>query len=305
MKYPLTVILFFFIQISFGQTSYVVFRNPKDSSQNLYIVRPPKAVIKGVLVLNDRALSDSSKMKAYETGILTLTIVPTSNSLDNLMSDAILLRVDEMIKEVLSKYKIQDDKFIIGGMSAAGTGAIRYAQFCFSRKTKSSIKPIGVFAVDPPLDYERLWNEAEKSVQRNFNNDAVKEGQTLIKLLKKDLQGTPKTNIQSYRIKSPYCCSAPNGGNAYLLNKVAIRLYIEPDISWWINNRRKNYCDINAIDNAGLINQLKINGNDNAELIMSYGKGYREDGKRHPHSWSILDENELLNWCDKLFTETK
>ncbi|MBZ4188338.1 hypothetical protein [Niabella beijingensis] len=205
-----------------------------------------------------------------------------------------------MIKEELCNYSVPGNKFVIGGMSAAGTGAIRYAQYC-SGQIKSTIKPIAVFAVDPPLDYERLWNEAEKSVQRNFNNDAVAEGKSIMTLLKTALHGTPGTNSSAYRIKSPFCYSAANGGNAYLLNNLALRLYIEPDIDWWIENRRKDYGDINAIDNAGLINQLKINGNKNAELIVSSHKGYREDGSRHPHSWSILDESELLDWCSRLF----
>ncbi len=305
MRNLLILVLFFSSKALIGQGYNIVFKNPKDSSQNFYVVRTPKDTIKGLLVLNDRALSDSAKIKAYDMGIITLTVVPTSNSLQNLTSDSLLITIDKMIKEVITNYKVPKTKVIIGGMSAAGTGAIRYVQYCFSKKTTEGIKPVGVFAVDPPLDYERLWNEAENAVHRNFNKDAVDEGNALMKVLKEKLHGTPKTNITTYRMKSPFCHSAINGSNAFLLNNVAVRLYIEPDITWWINNRRKDYYDINAIDNAGLINQLKLNGNENAELMTSVNKGYREDGGRHPHSWSILDEDELLLWCEKLFEGTK
>jgi hypothetical protein len=305
MRHTLIFILLYFAKTSFGQDFHIVYRNSKDSSQNLYAVRPPKGLIKGLLVLNDRALSDSAKVKAYESGILTLSVLPASNSLDNLTSDSIIVRISEMIKEVLTNYKVPDNKFIIGGMSVAGTSAIRYTQYCFTKKTKSAIKPMAVFAVDPPLDYERLWSEAEKSVQRNYNVDAVEEGKNIMKFLKKELHGEPKNNIKAYRIRSPYCNSALNGGNAYLLNNTTVKLYIEPDIEWWLVNRGKDFYDINAVDNAGLINQLKLNGNKQADLIVSSNKGYREDGNKHPHSWSILNEIELLTWCEKLFSDKK
>lgn len=297
--------VFFCSNILLGQSLHIVFKNPKDSSQNFYVVRTPKDTIKGMLVLNDRALSDSAKKKAADIGIITLTVVPSSNSLQNLTSDSLLVSIDKMIKEVITQYKVPKNKVVIGGMSAAGTGTIRYVEYCFSKNKTEGIKPVGVFAVDPPLDYERLWNEAENAVYRNFNEDAVDEGKILMKILKEKLHGTPKTNIVSYRLKSPFCYSAINGGNAFLLNNIAVRLYTEPDITWWINNRRKDYYDINAIDNASLINQLKLNGNENAELMTSVNKGYREDGQRHPHSWRILNEDELLIWCLKLFNDTK
>jgi hypothetical protein len=189
-------------------------------------------------------------------------------------------------------------------MSAAGTAAVRYAQRSFLGGNLL-IKPLAVFAVDPPLDYERLWNESEKSVWRDFSKDAVEEGKMLMDLLKKNLNGTPKTNLQSYQKISPSSYSAKDGGNAYLLNSIAVRLYTEPDVNWWIENRRKDYADINSIDNAGLINQLKLNGNAHAELFTTYNKGYQDNGDRHPHSWSILDQSELLDWCVKLFDESK
>ena len=36
---------------------------------------------------------------------------------------------------------------------------------------------------------------------------------------------------------------------------MAVRLYTEPDVNWWIDNRRKDYYDLNSIDDAALINQ--------------------------------------------------
>ncbi len=68
-------------------------------------------------------------MKAYDSGIMTLTVVPSSNFLNNLTSDSLLIAIDRMINEVIVDNKIAENKVVIGGMSAAGTGAIRYAQY--------------------------------------------------------------------------------------------------------------------------------------------------------------------------------
>ena len=45
-----------------------------------------------------------------------------------------------------------------------------------------------------------------------------------------------------------------------------------------------------------IYNNLKIKGLKKIELINTKNKGYRADGTRHPHSWAIVDKENLLNW---------
>ena len=102
--------------------------------------------------------------------------------------------------------------------------------------------------------------------------------------------------LDAYVQYSPYCYLDSNELNLFKLNGVAIRAYTEPDIEWWMENRRKDYYSMNAIDLAALINALHIAGNNEAELIITQDQGFRPDGQRHPHSWSIVDEKELIDW---------
>jgi hypothetical protein len=284
-----------------AQQTLKVYRNPGDHTQNFYVLRLPKNEIKGLLVLNARSLSDTANKTADALGIGILTIVPVSNTLENLLSSTLLDTIDAMIAQVTARYDIAKDKIVIGGMSAAGTGAVRYVQYCAAKLSKNHIRPRGVFGVDSPLDYIRLYNEAERAIQRNFNNDAVEEGKTLVNLFSKKLKGKPQTNPIAYAKASPFCYSIQTNNHAALLNNIAIRLYTEPDITWWIENRRKDFYDLNCLDNAALLNQLRINGNTRAELITTQNKALLKEG--HPHSWGMLDENDLLKWCYQLFSD--
>ena len=67
-----------------------------------------------------------------------------------------------------------------------------------------------------------------------------------------------------------------------------------------MKNRGKSYYGMNALDAAALINALQLLGNKEAELILTEDQGYRPDGSRHPHSWSIVDEKELVEWFVQL-----
>lgn len=81
-----------------------------------------------------------------------------------------------------------------------------------------------------------------------------------------------------------------------MLSGLAIRVYSEPDVHWWMENRGKDYYDMNTTDAAALVNALRLQGHKEAELILTRDKGFRPDGSRHPHSWSIVDEKALISW---------
>lgn len=44
------------------------------------------------------------------------------------------------------------------------------------------------------------------------------------------------------------------------------------------------------------INALRMAGNDRAELVLAEGRGHRANGKRHPHTWALVEEGDAVNW---------
>jgi hypothetical protein len=246
--------------------------------------------MKGMLVLNDNELDSITYNQAKAKGIMIVSIVPFRSAIDNFTSDAVLDTMDNLLGQLVKEYDI--NKIVFGGMSVAGTGVVRYAEYCKSGRSKNHIELAGIFAVDPPLDYERVSHEAKNAIKRNYSKDAVSESKMLLKLFA-DHYGS---NLSILQKASPFCYNVDSGGNADLLKDLPVRIYTDPAINWWIDNRRKDYYDLNVIDAAAMINQLKLDGNLHAELIITVHK----EGQ-HPHSWNIVDQQELLEWCLKLF----
>ena len=75
-----------------------------------------------------------------------------------------------------------------------------------------------------------------------------------------------------------------------------VRLYTDLDVNYLLNERHRSAYDWNGIDIIAMINDLKMMGNPDANVIVSMGKGKRLDGSRHPHSWSILDTTDCMLW---------
>lgn len=81
------------------------------------------------------------------------------------------------------------------------------------------------------------------------------------------------------------------------MKNLKIRLYTEPDLKWWKENRKNDFEDLNAFYIEKLSDILKSEfGNKNVELIKTENKGYRANGERHPHSWAIVNEKDLMIW---------
>lgn len=204
----------------------------------------------------------------------------------------------EMLQVVVKKYSLQGKDLFIGGLSIGGTCAIKFAEL--SVQENYSIKPKAVFGIDPPLDFERFYNSAVRIMRLSVNSRPNNEIPYMIGRLQKLMKGTPKTAIQNYYKLSPYSMSDTSQAAIKNLINTPVLLIMEPDINWWLANRNYDYTDINAIDEAGMINELRRLGNTKAKLIITHEKGYREPGHiRHPHSWSIAEPKQVIDWLLK------
>jgi hypothetical protein len=308
MRTSLLLILLASSLTVFAQRIDVVYRSKGDTLQNYYKALIPDTTSKGLLVIiggfctppdevmRQTQLPDKAVKAGYTVVIPYLLDDCSTIDTKNLYQS----RLETLIPELTKRYNTPKDKFIIGGQSFGGHRALYYAEQSFKVNNPNIIKPNLVFGVDPPLNMKRLWNEFAYGVRINFSEASVGEGTEMMRRFKIIYGGNPSQNQKKYEEASSFYPEAKDGGNAKYLKNLPVRLYCDPDINWIIENRRGSYETMNATDLAGCISQLKLLGNNDAEFINCLGKGFKPDGTRHPHYFSMLDPDEFIEWANKM-----
>ncbi|MCB4808993.1 hypothetical protein LG651_12110 [Tamlana sp. 62-3] len=202
-----------------------------------------------------------------------------------------------MLQNIIKKQSLVTKTIYFGGFSSGGNMALLISNHLI--KNNKSIQPDGVFVVDSPLDLLALYNTAEKNLKLNTAEVSVEESQFLKQLFDAEF-GNPKDSLAVYEKQSPFTFQTKNISNLSALKNTKLRFYTEPDLQWWKEQRQNNYEDLNAYYLKQLSNILKseFKGID-VELIETENKGYRANGERHPHSWSIVNPEELVSWMQK------
>lgn len=276
-----------------GQDSSLLFYNklvPKNKPVAALIILPG-----GGETLNDVMKQISLHKLAVEKDILV--VLPSINW-GTVKKDEEIKFLNTIFEQLVSDYQIAKDKFILGGFSGGGMLALTYAEQANSG-SKTFLKPRAIFGVDPPVDYANLWKQCERDVERNFSEPAVSEGKWIMNEYRKEFGGSPQEVPENYVKYSIYSHNQKDGGNAKYLLKTPIRLYTEPGILWQLQNRHRDIYDLNCTDISAMINLLQSRGNKSAEMIVTHDKGKRLNGQIHPHSWSVMDSKDCLDWILK------
>lgn len=303
-KTTLIILTLLLPAISFGQKLETVYLNPQDSTANMYIaVIPGNKPIKAFMFLldgfgaspRDVLLQTELPKDAAQQGILTIIPILKTGALYFGSDNASQQSLHDQIKGVVDRYHLQGKDFYIGGFSIGGSCAVKYAELAVEKNY--AVKPKAVFAVDPPLDWERFYNSAKRVVRFSIPAQVNPEVVYMIDRIEKEMKGTPQTALKNFYNNSPYSFSDTTQRAVKTLVNTPIMLITEPDIQWWLSQRGYDYSYINVTDHAAMINELQRLGNKKAVLITTTDKGYRKpDNKRHPHSWSIADPEQLIKW---------
>jgi len=200
----------------------------------------------------------------------------------------------ELLTQTIRKEKIPENNIYIGGFSGGGNVSLLISDYLM--KSENHIQPKGVFIVDSPIDLLALYRVSEKNLKLNFSESSIQES-NWIKTQFDTIFGNPSDGIKNYEKNSPYTFESENIDNLTGLKGLKIRFYTEPDIDWWKEEKNNDYIDLNAFYLKKLSEKLKLEfGNNNIELIETQNKGYRANGDRHPHSWSIVNKKDLVKW---------
>lgn len=202
--------------------------------------------------------------------------------------------LENIMIQATEENKINTENIFIGGFSSGGNVSLILTNYL--KSINSTLQPKGVFIVDSPIDLLGLYEDAKKDIKKNYSEVAVEEALWIVNSFESEF-GTGDSSLSNYEIKSPYVSKTNSMNNLSNLNDLQIRLYTEPDLVWWKKNRQTEYEDTNAYYIELLANSLRNKyGENSVRHITTKNKGYRSNGQRHPHSWSIVDKERLLNW---------
>lgn len=294
-----TLLAFFMLTNTYGQRLEKVFLEKHDTTRNCYtLIYPAARPWKGYLILmpgfgetSSNVLQQTSlPLEAARSGLLT--IIPTlqqgplSFGVDSVSQQALR----SIVSDVASKHELRNLRCYVGGFSIGGSTAIKFAELAMR-------KPAAVFAIDPPLDFERFYDSAQRDIRLAAGGQASAENVYMVDRIKQEVGGTPQTARQQYYRFSPYSFADTSQAAIKSLLHVPLRLYSEPDIQWWLSQRRADFTSMNVTMCSAMINELNRLGNSQATLIITQDKGYRKPtNQRHPHAWSIADSGELVEW---------
>jgi len=287
--------------------------NIKKEDSLFYYVLPPQKTIQAVLVLfpstgetaeNVISCNKNMMQQAYEKNILS--VVVSANFNNTLDTDTTAKRFfDTVLEDIVMKYKAPKDKFVLCGLSLGGMNALQYTEMSRNSKYVTYLKPLAVIGADPPVDLIDLYNGAKNAIVKyekegdklsESKKMALREDHFLVNEFNKQYGGSPEEFPEKYVEGSMFTRSRDDGGNAKYLINVPVRLYCDPDVVWQLKNKSRDYYDMNAANLSAMTNFLMQSGNTKAEFIPAIGKGFRVDGTRHPHSWSIIEPTECIKW---------
>lgn len=200
----------------------------------------------------------------------------------------------EQLQNIFLENKLPTDDIYLGGFSSGGNVALLIGAY-LTEKTNYKLVPKGIFIVDSPIDLVALYRSSEKNLARKFSAVSVQESTWIIETLGKRF-GKPDNNISKYEDYAVYTLQTNHIDNLQYLKNTKIRFYTEPDTLWWKVNRKAEYDQMNAFYIKRLYESLQAAGFKQVAYIPTANKGYRANGDRHPHSWSIVDKQELMKW---------
>ena len=287
----------------YAPAQQLLYLNPGKPTAGYYLSYQPEGEIKGLLLLlpgfgetpEAAAAETSIPATAVQQGLICiLSGLPEGRSTFYIDSSS-QAHLDRLIEALYDTYTLKGKKFYLGGFSLGGTGAVKYAERAV--KNKKLKQPHAVFAIDPPLDFERFYHSQEKAIVANFHAGAVQEANYFLNRIKQEFGASPAENLSSYYQLSPFSFSDPSKSAVKNLAHQPILLISEPAPLWQKQERGRDYSDLNAYDCDLFIQQLQQVGNKDARLLFTKNKGFRkQQNLRHPHAWSIADAEETVRW---------
>ncbi|MDB2606609.1 hypothetical protein N9Y48_02385 [Zobellia sp.] len=274
----------------------------KYTEKGYILALPEKGKINGIIIFFEDAKFDNKNNSAKqiysqsnEEGYAVLSI-STEIPLDFFFSDTSILDAHKTIEKAFKENKLSNKNVFLIGVGLSGHCILKYVEFVKKTNLSFTLDISGLVVCDAPLDWVRQYNEGKRDRRINFDEGAVWEGTFSNYILEKHLNGTPSTHLENYLEFSAYSYSDETNRHIQYFKEYPVRAYMEVAIEYWLEKKRKTTIDNNGPDMVGLIAQLKLAGNENADLVIFYPQDSKTEKKNTAATWLVVDKEELLEW---------
>ena len=107
------------------------------------------------------------------------------------LTDDDLVTLRGLIGKAAQELNISAWSPVFGGISAGGTGAVRYSEYCISGHCDVRSRPVAIFSADAPLDFENWWNREKLNLRRGKPKSYLEESQGILDTLRSATGGSP------------------------------------------------------------------------------------------------------------------
>ncbi len=264
-----------------------------NEQYELYKVKDSKAT----LVLFPGGASTAKETKEEFDIITTATANQISVLFMNFnrhlwIDDTTTIELAKQLNTIFNENHLETENIYIGGMSIGGNVALTLSNYLY--QNKMNITPKGTFIVDSPIDLHALYVSSIKDVSNpNFDEERLAEPKWIINYFEEKF--TKDSLLHNIQKVAPFTFKNKHTSVNNLKNN-KLRFYTEPDSLWWKENRQTDFESTNAYSIEQIAKDLKQKKWNQFELIETENKGYRANGEKHPHSWSIVDKRKLIEW---------
>jgi len=259
--------------------------------------------LNGVLIfLEDSGYDKKNKLskqiyKAASKNNFAVLSVSSEIPFDFYFSKETAISSHKIISKVFEKYKLPNKNIFFIGVALSGHRAMKHIEFMKEDNYKFQLNVKGIVLCNTKLDWSMEWYKYDRE-KRNKRND-LWEPTFANYMLETNLNGTPKTNIESYYNFSTYSYFDEKKENIKYYTTYSVRAYIEPAITYWLKRHLKTMYDNNSPDAVGLLAELELAGNQNTELIVFESDDKKSQKKNSDTIWERINKKELMNWIKK------
>ena len=267
------------------------------------LMLPENTEIKGVLIFLEDSEYDKKNMSAKQIysqaskkGFAVLS-VSTEIPLDFYFSESSMLLAHKLIRNAFSEYNLPNDNIFFLGASLVGHRAMRYIKFLKEGDFEFHPNIKGIVICNFTMDFTRKWYQHKRDIRINRIN--LWEPKFINYMLETHLEGTPKTNPENYHDFSSYSYFDDKNRNIQIYKDYAVRAYIEPAIKYKLTKQLRTLYENNSTDMVGFLAELKLIGNENAELVVLQPEDNKLQKKNTQSTWNALNKDELMTWIQK------